>query len=66
MGLGLGLGFGFGLDLDFAVWVSALQSTFMQLFSACGVREVRGRGRVRVRCFVVTGGHKRIGLDTFG
>ena len=45
MGLGLGLGSGLeiglgsGLDFNFAVWVAVLQSTFMQLLSACGVRE---------------------------
>ena len=35
----LGLGLGSGLDLHFAVLVSVLQSTFMQLLSACGVRD---------------------------
>ena len=30
---------GLGLDLHFAVLVSVLQSIFMQLLSACGVRE---------------------------
>ena len=34
-----GIGFGIGLDLHFAVLVSILQSTFMQLLSACGERE---------------------------
>ena len=29
----LGLGLGLGLDLHFAVWVSVLQSTLMQLLS---------------------------------
>ena len=29
---------GLGLDLYFVLWVSVLQSTFMQLFSACGER----------------------------
>ena len=37
--LGLGLGSGSGLDLHFAVWVSVLQSTFMQLLSACFERK---------------------------
>ena len=35
LGSGLGLGLG-GLDLHFAVLVSVLQSTSMQLLSACG------------------------------
>ena len=40
-GLGLGLGFalgfalGLGSGFHFAVWVSVLQSIFMQLLSAC-------------------------------
>ena len=36
-GSGLGLGLGLGLDLHFGF--SFLQNTFMQLLSACGVRE---------------------------
>ena len=39
MGLELGVGLRLGLDLHFAVWVSVLQSRFMQLLSACGVCE---------------------------
>ena len=44
---------GLGLDLHFAVWVSVVQSAFMQLLPACGVREIRARvwvrGRARAR-----------------
>ena len=39
MMLGLANLLGLGLDLHFAVLVSVLLSTFMQLLSACGERE---------------------------
>ena len=31
------VGLVFGLDFHFSVWVSVLQSTFMQVLLACGV-----------------------------
>ena len=61
VGLGLGLdllGLGLRLDLYVAVWVSVLQSTFMQLLSVCGERGrelmlyliwFRVRARIRAR-----------------